>query len=104
MKRFVVLVALCLWLPDFALAQESLVPQYLQTLKPRCIGPANMSGRITEVAVYEKEPRIQYVASASGGLWKTTNDGLTWKPVFERETTVALGAVAVGQSEPNLVW
>jgi photosystem II stability/assembly factor-like uncharacterized protein len=104
MKRFVVLVAVILGLPVFASAQESLVPQYLQTLKPRCIGPANMSGRVTEVAVYEKEPRIQYVASASGGLWKTTNNGLTWKPVFERETTIALGAVAICQADPDLVW
>src|SRR5262245_23918925 len=69
------------------------VPQFLQTLTPRHIGPANMSGRITEAAVYEKLPRIQYVASASGGLWKTTNNGTTWTPVFDRAGTVALGSV-----------
>ena len=104
MKRFVVLFALILLAPLSASAQETVVPQFLQTLRPRCIGPANMSGRITEVAVYEKEPRLQYVASASGGLWKTLNNGLTWKPVFERETTIALGAIAVCQSNPDLVW
>src|SRR5260370_795729 len=80
------------------------VAQALTALKPRSIGPANMSGRIVDVAVYEKEPRIMYVASASGGLWKTTNQGTTFKPVFERETTIALGAVAVHQSNPDLVW
>src|ERR1019366_588260 len=100
-----VVCAVVLCLPHPASAQDvSLVPQFLQTLKPRCIGPANMSGRITEVAVYEPEPRIMYVASASGGLWKTVNNGTTWKPVFERETTVALGAVAAGATNPDLVW
>src|SRR4051812_3484008 len=103
MKHFVFVVALALGLPAFASGQESLVPQYLQTLKPRCVGPANMSGRITDVAVFEKEPRIQYVASATGGLWKTTNNGLTWKPAFERETTISLGAVAVSQLDPDIV-
>src|SRR5438445_3323659 len=92
---FVFLIA-----PWLVSAQEA---QLLQTLRPRCIGPANMSGRITEVAVYEKEPRIMYVASASGGLWKTINNGTTWKPVFERETTIARGAVAVCQANPDLV-
>src|SRR5689334_21315840 len=102
MKRLFALLALVLFTPSIAPAQD--VAQILQTLKPRCIGPANMSGRITEIAIYEKEPRIQYVASASGGLWKTVNNGTTWKPVFERESTVALGAVAVCQSNPDLVW
>src|SRR6516225_4699165 len=78
--------------------------QALSVLKPRSIGPANMSGRIVDVAVYEKEPRIMYVASASGGLWRTANNGTTFKPVFERESTIALGAVAVNQSNSDLVW
>src|SRR5262245_10806381 len=105
MKRFAVFCALILLVPERGLAQEaSLLEQFLEVLKPRCIGPANMSGRITEVAVYEKEPRIQYVASATGGLWKTTNHGTTWTPVFEREATISLGAVAVCQTNPDLVW
>jgi photosystem II stability/assembly factor-like uncharacterized protein len=105
MKRILALCALVLLSPWCASAQEtSPVPQFLQTLRPRCIGPANMSGRITEIAVYEKEPRIQYVASATGGLWKTINNGTTWQPVFEREKTVALGAVAVCQTNPDIVW
>jgi photosystem II stability/assembly factor-like uncharacterized protein len=76
----------------------------LPALKPRCIGPANMSGRMVDVAVYEREPRIMYVAAASGGLWKTTNNGTTWKAVFEHENTAALGAVAVHQENPDVVW
>src|SRR5262245_4157583 len=105
MKRFAVYCLVAWFAPLSAAAQDtSPLPQILHVLKPRCIGPANMSGRITEVAVYEKEPRIQYVASATGGLWKTTNHGTTWTPVFEREATISLGAVAVCQTNPDLVW
>lgn len=76
----------------------------LTTLKPRLIGPANMSGRVTEVAVYDKEPRIMYVAGASSGLWKTTNNGTTWRPVFDKQGTGAIGAVALAQSNPDIVY
>jgi photosystem II stability/assembly factor-like uncharacterized protein len=96
------LLGLCL--TGEARAHDKLDAHLLQALQPRCIGPANMSGRVTEIAVYEKRPSIMYVASASGGLWKTTNNGTTWTPVFERENTVALGAVAVAPTNPDIVW
>src|SRR3954471_12065668 len=73
-------------------------------LPPRCIGPAVMSGRVTDLAVVEKKPSTFYVASASGGLWKTVNNGPTFTPLFDREATVSLGAVAVSQSQPDIVW
>ncbi len=99
------LAALCLLAPAPLRAQEGPgLAQALEILKPRLIGPANMSGRIVDVAVYEKEPRIQYVASATGGLWRTDNLGTTWTPVFDRAPTVSLGAVAVCQSDPDRVW
>lgn len=75
-----------------------------RALVPRSIGPVNMGGRITDVAVYEKDPRIIYVASASGGLWKTVNGGTTFFPVFEREGSISLGAVAVDPNNPDVVW
>src|SRR4051812_7439064 len=102
--RIVALVLLLLPCPALPAQESSPPPQMLKALRPRLLGPANMSGRITDVAVYEKEPRVQYVASATGGLWKTTNNGQTWKPAFERESTVALGAVAVCQANPDVVW
>jgi photosystem II stability/assembly factor-like uncharacterized protein len=77
---------------------------FLRNLQPRQLGPVTMGGRITDLAVYEKEPRIYYAATASGGLFKTVNAGLTFTPVFEREATISLGATAVSQSDPNLVW
>jgi photosystem II stability/assembly factor-like uncharacterized protein len=76
----------------------------LDHLKPRSLGPTNMGGRIMDIAVFEKSPRIFYAATASGGLWKTVNGGTTFNPVFDRESTVSLGAVAVSQRNPDLVW
>ena len=51
----------------------------------RAIGPANMGGRIDDIAVVESNPSIYYVAFATGGLWKTVNNGTTWTPIFEKE-------------------
>jgi photosystem II stability/assembly factor-like uncharacterized protein len=70
----------------------------------RSIGPANMGGRITSIAVFEPDPTCYYVATASGGLLKTTNNGSTFEHQFDRENTVSLGAVAVAATDRNLVW
>ena len=70
----------------------------------RCIGPANMGGRVTAIAVYEADPATYYVATASGGLLKTTNNGTTFNHLFDREGTVSIGDVSVSQSNPNIVW
>jgi photosystem II stability/assembly factor-like uncharacterized protein len=76
----------------------------LATLRLRSIGPATMSGRITDLAVVESDPTTMYVASATGGVWKTTDNGITMTPVFERERVHSVGAVAVFQGDPNVVW
>lgn len=70
----------------------------------RCVGPANMGGRITAIAVVESDPSTYYVATASGGLLKTTNNGVTFAHLFDREATVSIGDVAVAPSEPSTVW
>ncbi len=76
----------------------------LQAIKPRELGPVNMGGRISSLAVYENDPRIYYVGTASGGVWKTVSAGTRFEPVFQYENTVALGALAVDQSNPDRVW
>lgn len=78
--------------------------QLLKNLIPRQLGPTSMGGRIMGIAVFEADPRIFYVASASGGLFKTENNGITFKPVFEREGSISIGAVAVSAKDPNIVW
>ncbi len=70
----------------------------------RCIGPANMGGRITALAVVESDPTTYFVATASGGLLKTTNNGTTFTFLFDKESTVSIGDVAVSQANPNVVW
>ena len=76
----------------------------LGDLRWRAVGPAVMSGRISDIAVVESTPYVMYAASASGGLWKTTNNGTTWRPVFENEATISIGDVAVAPSDPSIVW
>ena len=78
--------------------------KFLEDLKWRCIGPANMGGRIDDFAVVEGNPDIIYAGTASGGLWKTTNNGVTWEPIFDGETTSSIGDVAVAPSSPDIVW
>lgn len=70
----------------------------------RCIGPANMSGRITAISVYEADPNIFWVATASGGLLKTTNNGVTMEHQFDREATISIGDVCVAPSNKEIVW
>ena len=70
----------------------------------RSIGPANMGGRITAISVYEADPTTYWVATASGGLLKTTNNGVTFEHQFDKEATVSIGDVCVAPSNKNIVW
>lgn len=72
--------------------------------KPRNIGPAGMSGRITAIDALVSDPNTIYLGSASGGVWKTTNGGHEWKPVFDDQPILNIGSVAIQQSNPNVVW
>jgi len=75
-----------------------------EQVAPRSIGPAGMSGRITTIDVVPSDKTIWYVGAASGGLWKTTNAGITFEPVFDQQPTQAIGAVAVAPSNPDVVY
>ena len=70
----------------------------------RPIGPAAMSGRIPDVAVYEANSSIWYVATAHGGIWKTVNNGTTWEAQFQHQGLMSIGDIAVSQSNPDLVY
>ncbi|MHC5003951.1 MAG: WD40/YVTN/BNR-like repeat-containing protein, partial [Planctomycetota bacterium] len=84
--------------------EPALPDAWVDAMQWRSIGPANMSGRITALAVYEADPNIWWAASASGGLLKTTNNGVTFEHQFDRESTVSIGDVAVAPSNPDIVW
>ncbi len=70
----------------------------------RSIGPAVASGRVASIAVNPKNKFEYYVGVASGGVWKTTNDGTTWTPVFEKEASYSIGWVAIDPNDPAVVW
>ncbi len=76
----------------------------LKGIKPRAIGPAGMSGRITAIDVVNNNPDIIYAGAASGGVWKSEGGGIAWKPIFEKEATSSIGAIAIDQSNPDIVW
>lgn len=76
----------------------------LAALTLRNIGPANMSGRFVDLAVVESDPYTFYAASSTGGMYKTTDNGVTFTPAFEREATHSLGDVEIFQPNPSIVW
>lgn len=73
-------------------------------LKPRNIGPAGMSGRVTAIAVEKNNIDVFYVGTASGGLWKTTSGGIQFEPVFDKEEVASIGALAIDPLRPDIVW
>ncbi len=73
-------------------------------LKLRNLTPARTSGRIVDVAIHPTNNSIRYVAVASGGVWKTTNAGTTWTPVFDKEGSFSIGIVIIDKQNPNIVW
>jgi photosystem II stability/assembly factor-like uncharacterized protein len=77
---------------------------WIKALTWRCIGPANMGGRITAISVFEADPCIYWVATASGGLVKTVNNGITFEHQFDHEATVSIGDVCAAPSDRNIVW
>ena len=76
----------------------------LSTFKPRLIGPAVTGGRIHNLAVLPGNPSVIFVASASGGLWKTTNRGHTWRNTFADQTVSTFGDVAIAPSNTDIVY
>jgi photosystem II stability/assembly factor-like uncharacterized protein len=84
--------------------EGSVTASHLAALEWREIGPALSSGRIADIAGVVQDPDRIFVATATGGAWKTNNRGVTWEPIFERGGTASLGSVAVAPSNPNVVW
>lgn len=83
---------------------QTLDMEKLKGMKARSIGPGAMSGRITAIDVVVNDRDVMYVGSASGGLWKTTSGGVNWEPIFDKEAVMSIGAVAIQQSNPSVIW
>ena len=73
-------------------------------LKLRSVGPALTSGRVADIAVHPTDKAIWYVAAAAGGVWKTTNAGTSFTPVFDGEGSFSIGAITIDPKNPNIVW
>ncbi len=97
---YLIIILAFLALPVTTLA----VDHPLAGIPLRSIGPALTSGRVADFAFQPGESQTFYVAMASGGLWKTQNNGITWTPVFDHEGAFAIGVVELDLTNPNVVW
>ncbi|MFC1554092.1 WD40/YVTN/BNR-like repeat-containing protein, partial [candidate division KSB1 bacterium] len=88
-------------LPVFAQTVEE---NLIKDLRWRNIGPANMSGRVVSIDAVEGNFETVYVASASGGVWKSTNAGTTFEPIFDDQPAASIGDVEIFQKNPDIVW
>mgnify|MGYP001190412596 CR=1 FL=1 len=115
MKRIaVVCILLVLSLSLDLTAQKKQVPAetpkdlltdgLLSNLQFRSLGPAITSGRVSDIAVNPVNPSEYYVAAASAGVWKTSNAGITFTPVFEGEGSYSIGCLAIDPTNPNVIW
>ena len=94
-----ILLALMAWTSEAQIDLEK-----FSSMKFRNIGPAGMSGRITAIDVDLSNEDIIYVGAASGGVWKSVNGGISWKPIFDDMPTLSIGSIAIDQSNPDVIW
>lgn len=86
------------------LSAQSITTEQLNQLKFRNIGPSVAGGRIHDVEVVPGKPEVILIASASGGIWKTTSKGTMWNPVFDHEAVSTFGDLAIAESNPNIIY
>src|SRR3954469_8271497 len=70
----------------------------------RSVGPSNFMGRMTDVVGIPGPSKTVFVSAAAGGIWKTTNNGVTWRPLFDDKNVASVGALAISPSDTNTVW
>lgn len=100
-KRLLVLLLMMIIIP---LNAQEINDKTFQGLELRNIGPAFTSGRIADIAIHPKNENVWYVAVGSGGVWKTTNSGTTWKPIFDSQSSFSIGAITIDPNNPHTIW
>ena len=102
--RILVIGSLTAILAGPARAQTDRIEAAVSNLQWREIGPTIMGGRVADLAVVESNPAICYVGAATGGVWRTTNNGASWEPLFDDQPASSIGDVTLSQANPNLIW
>ncbi len=102
MKKIIYLLAFVLTLPLWA--QKKIPSNIYGGLKFRNISPGQISGRISDFAINPTNPEEYYVGVAAGGIWKTTDNGTTFKPVFEHYPVYSIGALSIDPTNPHIIW
>src|ERR1700737_1972794 len=87
-----------------ALAQSPSLKEALAALPFRNIGPANPGGRVDDIAVVESDPRIIYVGTAAGGVFKSVNGGATFTPITDKLPNSSIGDIAIAPSDPSIIY
>ena len=111
-KIYIILLTLIFLLPIQGNAQKKRNKQNktktekvsLNAFKLRNVGPAFLSGRISDIAIHPEDESTWYVTAASGGVWKTENAGNTWNPIFDKQTSYSIGCVAIDPSNNSTIW
>ncbi len=85
-------------------AAESKSHDVSDGLQFRNLGPAVGGGRVASVVGIPGQPNVYYIGAAAGGVFKTVDGGISWKPIFEKQPVASIGAIAVAASNPNLLW
>ena len=104
LKLFAILVALGIGNSSMYAQEKTKVSSGMfGMMEARAIGPAVMGGRITAIDAVVKDPRIMYIGTAGGGIWKTTTGGTIFKPIFDKYCQ-SVGAVTIDQNNPDVIW
>src|SRR5215510_16593521 len=75
-----------------------------KNLKARSIGPAVMGGRVSDIAIDPRNPFVFYVGLGHGGVFKTNDNGITFEPIFDKQPTLSIGAIAIAPSDSDVIW
>ena len=88
---------------DHSAAAVTIDPKLYSAMKWRLIGPFR-GGRVLAVTGVTSQPNTYYMGAVAGGVWKTTDGGVSWDPLFDKQSTSSIGSIAVSESDPNVIY